>query len=65
MDLVAYLQIELFDEIAKKNPDKLAMMWVANDKTDRKFKRLYFKDFCCSPVWEISFHAGRRCIHTT
>ena len=25
------------DESAKKNPDKLAMMWVANDKTDRKF----------------------------
>ena len=25
------------DEIAKKNPDKLAMMWVANDKTDRAF----------------------------
>ncbi|MBE7015620.1 MAG: helix-turn-helix domain-containing protein, partial [Ruminococcaceae bacterium] len=25
------------DAIAKKNPDKLAMMWVANDKSDRKF----------------------------
>ncbi len=25
------------DAIAEKNPDKLAMMWVANDKTDRKF----------------------------
>ena len=25
------------DEIAKKSPDKLAMMWVGNDKTDRKF----------------------------
>ena len=25
------------DAIAKKTPDKLAMMWVANDKTDRKF----------------------------
>ncbi|MBO5298737.1 MAG: AMP-binding protein, partial [Clostridia bacterium] len=25
------------DAIAKKDPDKLAMMWVANDKTDRKF----------------------------
>ncbi len=25
------------DEIAKKSPDKVAMMWVANDKTDRKF----------------------------
>ncbi len=25
------------DAIAKKNPDKLAMMWVGNDKTDRKF----------------------------
>ena len=25
------------DAIAKKNPEKLAMMWVANDKTDRKF----------------------------
>ena len=29
------------DAIADKNPDKLAMMWVANDKTDRKFT---FKD---------------------
>ncbi len=25
------------DAIAEKNPDKLAMMWVANDKTDRRF----------------------------
>ena len=25
------------DEIAKKSPDKLAMMWVANDKTERRF----------------------------
>ena len=25
------------DAIAQKTPDKLAMMWVANDKTDRKF----------------------------
>ncbi|MEE1049973.1 MAG: AMP-binding protein, partial [Clostridia bacterium] len=25
------------DAIAKKNPDKLAMMWVANDKSDRRF----------------------------
>ena len=25
------------DAIAKKDPDKLAMMWVANDKTDRRF----------------------------
>ena len=25
------------DAIAEKTPDKLAMMWVANDKTDRKF----------------------------
>ena len=25
------------DAIAEKNPDKLAMMWVANNKTDRKF----------------------------
>ena len=25
------------DAIAEKNPDKLAMMWVANDKTDKKF----------------------------
>ncbi len=25
------------DAIAKKNPNKLAMMWVANDKTDRRF----------------------------
>ena len=25
------------DAIAQKNPDKLAMMWVANDKTDRRF----------------------------
>ena len=25
------------DAIAEKNPDKLAMMWVANDKSDRKF----------------------------
>ncbi len=25
------------DEIAKKNPDKLAMMWVGNDKSERKF----------------------------
>ena len=25
------------DAIAGKNPDKLAMMWVANDKTDRRF----------------------------
>jgi len=25
------------DAIAKKNPDKLAMMWVGNDKTDRRF----------------------------
>ena len=25
------------DAIAKKDPDKLAMMWVANDKKDRKF----------------------------
>ncbi|MBQ2945015.1 MAG: AMP-binding protein [Clostridia bacterium] len=25
------------DAIAKKNPDKLAMMWVANDKTERRF----------------------------
>ncbi len=25
------------DAIAKKNPDKLAMLWVANDKTDRRF----------------------------
>ena len=30
------------DAIADKNPDKLAMMWVANDKSDRKFT---FKDF--------------------
>ena len=29
------------DAIADKTPDKLAMMWVANDKTDRKFT---FKD---------------------
>ena len=29
------------DEIAKKSPDKLAMMWVANDKTERRFT---FKD---------------------
>ncbi|MBQ2862616.1 MAG: AMP-binding protein [Clostridia bacterium] len=29
------------DEIAKKNPDKLAMMWVGNDKTERRFT---FKD---------------------
>ncbi len=29
------------DAIADKNPDKLAMMWVANDKTDRAFT---FKD---------------------
>ena len=25
------------DAIAEKNPDKLAMMWVANDKSDRRF----------------------------
>lgn len=25
------------DAIAKKNPDKLAMLWVANDKTERRF----------------------------
>ncbi|MBQ4543397.1 MAG: helix-turn-helix domain-containing protein, partial [Clostridia bacterium] len=25
------------DAIAEKNPDKLAMMWVANDETDRRF----------------------------
>ena len=25
------------DAIAEKNPNKLAMMWVANDKTDRRF----------------------------
>ena len=25
------------DAIAEKDPDKLAMMWVANDKTDRRF----------------------------
>ena len=25
------------DAIAKKDPDKLAMLWVANDKTDRRF----------------------------
>ena len=25
------------DAIAEKNPEKLAMMWVANDKTDRRF----------------------------
>ena len=25
------------DAIAKKNPDKLAMMWVGNDKSERKF----------------------------
>ena len=25
------------DAVAEKNPDKLAMMWVANDKSDRKF----------------------------
>ena len=25
------------DAIAQKNPDKLAMMWVGNDKSDRKF----------------------------
>ena len=25
------------DAIAKKNPDKLAMMWVGNDKSDRRF----------------------------
>ena len=25
------------DAVAKKTPDKLAMMWVANDKTDRRF----------------------------
>ena len=25
------------DAIAEKNPDKLAMMWVANDKTDKRF----------------------------
>ena len=25
------------DAIAAKSPDKLAMMWVGNDKTDRKF----------------------------
>ena len=25
------------DAVAEKNPDKLAMIWVANDKTDRRF----------------------------
>ncbi len=25
------------DEVAKKNPDKTAMMWVGNDKTERRF----------------------------
>ncbi|MBQ6090316.1 MAG: AMP-binding protein [Lachnospiraceae bacterium] len=32
---------DVVDELAKKEPDKVAMVWVADDKTDRKFT---FKD---------------------
>ena len=31
------LAFDCVDAIAEKTPDKLAMMWVANDKTDRRF----------------------------
>ncbi len=33
------------DAIAAKNPDKLAMQWVANDKTDRQFTLLDMKKY--------------------
>jgi len=33
------------DAIAAKNPDKLAMQWVANDKSDRKFSFLDMKKY--------------------
>ena len=33
------------DAIAAKNPDKLAMQWVANDKTDRQFTFLDMKKY--------------------